>query len=369
MKKHTPNRKRHSAFEQLETRQMLSSSLNAGILTITGGIGQDTVTVTVVGTNYVVAEQGLPNKNYNFAAVGEIIANLNGGNDIYGMQSTITIPASVSGGSGNDFIFGGGGKDSLIGGAGNDSLFGSLNNDQLSGGDGNDSLVGNAGVDALVGGNNDDRLDGSLGNDFMDGGAGNDTVSYANRSVPVIAHLDTDYANAPKQVKGGGGVSGELDQYTNVENIVGGSSAETLSYHAKSAPVDSNFSIPLSLDGAAGNDTIKSDSFGGGGQPLDFKYSIVTEIGGAGNDKLLHDHAVSTKMIGGDGDDEVNQIFDPFATPPISFDGGAGHDQWFDGSSDGSPYTLDMSHSVEDLFATSSNGTTVTIKGNGSANT
>ena len=73
MKRSRNNRKRsQSAFESLETRQMLSSSLNAGILTITGASTADNVTITTSGINYVVAEKGLANKNYLFAAVGEV---------------------------------------------------------------------------------------------------------------------------------------------------------------------------------------------------------------------------------------------------------------------------------------------------------
>ena len=38
---------------------------------------------------------------------------------------------------------------------------------------------------------------------------------------------------------------------------------------------------------------------------------------------LYHDHAVSTKMLGGDGNDIIDQRIDDDATSPISVDGGA----------------------------------------------
>jgi Ca2+-binding RTX toxin-like protein len=79
-------------------------------------------------------------------------------------------------GSGDDMIFGEVGDDSIKGGDGNDTLYGNTGNDTLLGGDGNDRIFGQLNDDSLIGGNGNDSLDGSSGNDTLVGEAGSDTL-------------------------------------------------------------------------------------------------------------------------------------------------------------------------------------------------
>lgn len=96
-----------------------------------------------------------------------------------------TIPTSIDGGDGNDFLSGGAGIDAISGGAGRDRVNGNAGDDALSGGDGpdliygglgNDKIGGDAGGDRLFGDGGDDELDGGDAADYLHGGAGADTL-------------------------------------------------------------------------------------------------------------------------------------------------------------------------------------------------
>jgi hypothetical protein len=62
-----------------------------------------------------------------------------------------SIPATISGGEGNDAISGGAQNDTIDGGPGDDDLDGSSGDDSLRGGDGDDILRPNTGRDAITG--------------------------------------------------------------------------------------------------------------------------------------------------------------------------------------------------------------------------
>ena len=97
---------------------------------------------------------------------------------------------------------GGAGADTLVGSAGTNVLRGGAGNDSLSGGGGNDTLDGGADADTLA------------------GGSGTDTADYSTRSSGVNVSID-GVAND--------GEPGEADNVaTDVENLTGGSGADTL---------------------------------------------------------------------------------------------------------------------------------------------
>jgi Ca2+-binding RTX toxin-like protein len=126
----------------------------------------DIVTVTQSGTSISVTIGG-ETTVFDIADVDEIDVALGSGNDVVVIGSNITVPVTIDGGDGNDFLAGGGGPSTLIGGLGNDILWGAAGDDTLLGGDGNDDLFGGGGNDALVGG---------FGNDIVTGGSGRDIV-------------------------------------------------------------------------------------------------------------------------------------------------------------------------------------------------
>jgi Ca2+-binding RTX toxin-like protein len=154
--------------------------------------------------------------------------------------------------------------------SGNDSMTGNKFNDVIKSGAGNDILVGNAGNDKLYGESDNDLLKGGAGKDTLDGGSGTDTADYSDKTTAVKVTLngstnDTVYVNNSAE-----------DTIKNIENINGGSGADTITGDA----------YANTLKGNSGNDTLN------GGAGAD------TLIGGTGTDKLFG------------GVDKVRDVFD-----------------------------------------------------------
>lgn len=89
---------------------------------------------------------------------------------------------TVTGGTGNDYIYSTGSKNEVIyGGAGNDKLWGYPGNDTLYGGTGNDTLYGGAGNDVLTGNAGKDVFcyDNGGNDTITDYTAGDDTIRFS----------------------------------------------------------------------------------------------------------------------------------------------------------------------------------------------
>jgi hypothetical protein len=161
--------------DQLEARALPASvkaRLVDGILTIVGTSRSDTVSiqqgggkVSVLGLRISVDGRRLA--RLPVAAVTAIHVLAGNGNDTISVSPRVTLPVSMDGGPGADWLAGGSGADSLAGGPGKDTLLGGAGNDLLSGDGGADSLVGGPGDDRLYGGlsGDRDRMRGGLGND------------------------------------------------------------------------------------------------------------------------------------------------------------------------------------------------------------
>ena len=159
----------------------IKANFNAGLLSVTGGNGDDAITV-------------------NRDAAGQILIN-GGAISVQGDQPTLTNTKEIDvfGGNGNDTIsldnvappagqalptahlFGGNGNDTLIGGAGNDILDGGAGDDTVVGGKGTDTAFLGAGNDRFIWNPGD-------GNDVVEGGRGFDTLDFrgANISETVV---------------------------------------------------------------------------------------------------------------------------------------------------------------------------------------
>ncbi|WP_256872048.1 putative Ig domain-containing protein [Nostoc sp. TCL26-01] len=111
---------------------------------ITGGYGDDNITVTMNNSKFFINLKG-----------DEPINNPQGGNDVITLLGSYQ-NATVDLGSGNDTFIGGNGDDDVSGGAGNDTIFGLGGNDKLTGNNGDDILVGGVGKDTLTGGTGKD---------------------------------------------------------------------------------------------------------------------------------------------------------------------------------------------------------------------
>jgi Ca2+-binding RTX toxin-like protein len=101
---------------------------------------------------------------------------------------------------GRDTFFGGAGNDLLVGGPNDDRLFGVTETEQANGTtSGGDTIRPGFGADTMAGGSGDDRFEmgpvpqpGVANDQISVGGAGEDTLSYAERSDPVIVNWDVD---------------------------------------------------------------------------------------------------------------------------------------------------------------------------------
>ncbi|MFL5893937.1 MAG: hypothetical protein ACJ76Z_02340 [Thermoleophilaceae bacterium] len=111
----------------------------------------------------------------------------------------------------------------------------------ITGGSGDDSLTGGAAGDTLHGDDGDDTLDGGGLGDLLDGGSGRDTADYSRRTQPVIVTLDG---------RRNDGEQGEGDNVVAIERVIGGAGDDVLVGND-----DDN-----ALYGGPGN-----DSLGGGG--------------------------------------------------------------------------------------------------------
>src|SRR5687768_15541582 len=209
-------------FEELEGRRLLSVSFNpaTGLLTVTGTDRANVIRLNRDGAALRVTVDGTPT-THDAAAVKRIVVSAKGGPDSVVLDATVTAPAALNGGPGNDVLRGGSGDDTVKGDGGHDILDGGaggadvfiggggadladyskrtddlavdigrladdgaagegdrvgLDVENITGGAGDDRLAGRSGANVLNGGGGDDHLDGLDGNDTLKGGDGDDLL-------------------------------------------------------------------------------------------------------------------------------------------------------------------------------------------------
>jgi Ca2+-binding RTX toxin-like protein len=91
--------------------------------------------------------------------------------------SSVTVPMTIDGDSGDDVITAGAGNDTIHGNTGDDELHGFNGNDHIFGDPGDDHLFGQNGNDTLEGNTGDDHINGGDGVDSLIGGDGQDTLN------------------------------------------------------------------------------------------------------------------------------------------------------------------------------------------------
>jgi hypothetical protein len=179
--------------EPLESRRLMSVTLNGGVLTVDGSEGSDFVRVSHRDNQFVVRDSTSGRFAFDELDVQEILIRLGGGNDRARLSrsalsagtstsSGVDVPARIEGGAGadilvggddDDTLLGGDGPDRLLGGDGDDTLRGEAGNDRLDGNDGDDTLSGGDGFDRATGGNGLDTADNTTESAFLaDGGTG-----------------------------------------------------------------------------------------------------------------------------------------------------------------------------------------------------
>ncbi|QOV91427.1 C2 family cysteine protease [Humisphaera borealis] len=139
-----------SHFEQLEGRQLMSATYalqpvaatTAPALVITASAKADNIQFSRTATGGIAVSAEGKLVGVITKTVSQIVVNALGGNDRIIVDANVTVPATLNGGDGNDFLRGGGAKDILAGGNGNDTLvsIGGGSTDMLSGGAGRDGF-------------------------------------------------------------------------------------------------------------------------------------------------------------------------------------------------------------------------------------
>ncbi len=251
-------------------------SPTSGVLTVTGGNQDNTITVS---------RDAAGNLRVNGGAVG-----------ITGGTSTVanTTRIDLFGRDGDDVITldessGALPAARLFGEAGNDTLTGGSGADLLDGGTGNDTLLGKGGVDNLLGGDGDDILTGGDGDDLVSGGNNNDLFIWNPGD-------DSDLNE------------GDADTDTIVVNGGNGAEAFTLTANGTRVRFDRVSPAPFSLDiGTAEkfvlNANAGDDSFSATGNLA--ALIQITVDGGAGIDTILGGNGADV-LIGGDDNDFID---------------------------------------------------------------
>jgi Ca2+-binding RTX toxin-like protein len=273
---------------------------DSGVLTAGAGCEQQGLSVVCARTGSLV-----------------VTADLGGGNDNL-LTGSGDFDMFVTGGAGDDVLEGTGGRDALDGGPGNDTLTGEGGIDNLKGGDGNDTLrgagvlEGGAGDDVFIG----DSAGGGAGAtthrggegrdtfrasstavqpDLFDGGPGSDVADYSGRTTAVdLSVRFFSVFNAPND-----GQAGEGDHLENVEKLIGGKAADTLT----ATKVGSGTSPTFRMEGREGNDTLRVN--GSLLSSLDGGLGRDTIIGGSVGDAIEAREGEQDSIDCGSGDELV----------------------------------------------------------------
>jgi Ca2+-binding RTX toxin-like protein len=157
-----------------------------------GGDGRDSL---LVSGNSPATLNGGSDDDYLSGGGGNDVLQGEAGNDVLRGHAG---DDRLSGGADNDRLYGGNGADTLHGDEGHDLLRGESGADVLAGGDDNDTLYGGRGNDRIDGDRGDDRLLGDSGNDILNGGSGVDEIFGGDGNDFAVTGIgDLDSFNDP----------------------------------------------------------------------------------------------------------------------------------------------------------------------------
>src|SRR5579883_1848298 len=308
-------------------RNATDGNENASVKQISPGVME----VTIAGQTQDFGSTANP--------VTGIYADGGAGDNVITLDPSVTVPATLKGGTGKDQLTGGSGPNLIIGNGGDDVLIGGPANDTITAGTGNAHIEGKGGNDTITvqGGNN--YIDGGTGDDTIVGGPGNDTIhgGDGNDSIQGGGGNDVIYGEAGNDTIVGGGNSGDLIYGGTGNNLITGSDGnDTIYGDAPNAPSTDigNDTInamggndlvyggpgPNLIHAGAGNDTVFGGNSGdtiyadsgnnliSGGSGSD---SIVggtgndTIYGGAGNDTIDASQGAGATIYGGPGSNTI----------------------------------------------------------------
>ncbi len=185
----------------------------------------------------------------------------------------------------------------------------------INGGKGDDKITGGLGVDTELGGDGNDTFDegaATNGADVLTGGAGSDTANYGARTTAVV--VTTNDGTGDGEDAAADGVAEEGDD-ADVENVWGGSGADTITGDDASANTIAGNAGADTLDGKGGTDTadystdtagvkvnLTTQTASGGDAEGDTIANFENATGGAGGDSLTGTNTENV-LIGNAGND------------------------------------------------------------------
>lgn len=185
-------------IQLLEPRRMLTTIdlSDQGLLTITGGNGNNSISIYGIKNSYAVQVGNSVLRAYTQSSVKAVIIYGQDGNDNLRANTRSDCPVILIGGNGNDYLKGGSANDTLDGGNGNDTLIGQNGNDILRGDNGNDSLNGGNGNDFLYGGLDVLSSTGAFARNNLAGGAGSDTALTSASAIDSRSGIESVVAES-----------------------------------------------------------------------------------------------------------------------------------------------------------------------------
>jgi Ca2+-binding RTX toxin-like protein len=298
------------------------------IASIDGGAGNDTMTgsngddvlIGNIGSDLLFGGPG--NDTFLLTAGDTGFERVNGGDDddlVLGTDSDDVIRLSVYSGSNRvETIDGGPGVNTILASSSHSTLDFStttlVNIQSIDGGAGNDTITGSAASDTLIGNLGSDLLYGGVGDDVfpvtagdtgferVNGGEGSDTVVGTSGDDTIRLSVYAG-ANTVETIDGAGGT----------DVILASTAHSTLDFST------TTLTGIASIDGGAGNDTIKGSS------------GADVIIGNVGSDNLTGNAGSDTYAFSrGHGADTITEAGTLADTDILSFSGGvAATDLWF----------------------------------------
>jgi Ca2+-binding RTX toxin-like protein len=180
-------------FESMERRTLFAAtSLENGVLQVTGNETGDAITISTNATNEIVVDINGSTTPFVFDEVTQINVNALGGNDR--VVINVNKPTQIDLGAGHDTALGGDGIDTFLAGAGNDLIDGNRGNDVAHMGEGNDTFVWDPGdgSDVIEGDAGSDTMlfNGSNGNEIFDVSANGSRMRFFRNLGNIV--MDTD---------------------------------------------------------------------------------------------------------------------------------------------------------------------------------
>jgi Ca2+-binding RTX toxin-like protein len=249
---------------------------------------------------------------FQAASVTNIYADGGTGNDRIYIDSSVSRPVTLLGGSGDDWLVAGSQQAVLAGGDGDDWIVGSSVVDLISGNDGNDRIWGRADDDTIYAGNGDDEVEGEEGNDVIfvgeginlaKGGPGRDRLTGGSQRDVLYGGDDGDFLFG---FQGDDILLGEGGE----DEIEGGDGTDLIDGGDGNDPSLRGGPGKDAIRGGKGDDSLygdEGDDYLEGGDNNDVLHGgvgILIAYGNSGND-IIYGDSLDDVLYGDDGIDEI----------------------------------------------------------------